>query len=265
MYACEYCTKPFNQKSHLLRHKREVHEWKLQFECEKKFKRKPDLERHKRTCCVCHRCHIQFKTPQEKKSHVCELAKKKARIVSKEHAAPMQCPRVQSPTESPPKSQPNKAESSNLQKNVAEQTAQLPPAAQPLSIPSGAPTSVLTCPPLTPAPRRRKSLQIKRPTKVSNIPPPPSLTPAPGLLANDPEPSRKAETKKKRRELEENEIIHELDPDLERFIRSNWDSIRTFSRRGPVQNLFNFYYSDDVCNLIGRIAKTIMKNQENRF
>ena len=82
---------------------------------------------------------------------------------------------------------------------------------------------------------------------------------------NDPEPLQKAETKRKWREVEENEIIHELDPDLERFIRSNWDSIHTFSRRGPVQNLFNFYYSDDVCNLIGRIAKTIMKNQENRF
>ena len=184
---------------------------------------------------------------------------KKARIVSEEHAVPVQCPRVQSPTESPPKHQPNAAESSNLQTNVAEQTAQLPPAAQSIPIPSGAPTSVLTCPPLTRAPRRRKSLKIKRPTKLSNIPSPPPLTPKPGLL---PEPPRKAETKKKWREVEENEIIQELDPDLERFIRSNWDSIRTFSRRGPVQNLFNFYYSDDVCNLIGRIAKTIMKNKK---
>ena len=124
---------------------------------------------------------------------------------------------------------------------------------------------MLTCPPLTPAPRRRKSLKIKCPTKVSNLPPPPLLIPAPRLLANDPEPPRKAETKKKWREVDENEIIHERDQDLERFIRLNWDSIPTFSRREPVQNLFNFYYSDDVCNLIGRIAKTIMKNQENRF
>ena len=37
------------------------------------------------------------------------------------------------------------------------------------------------------------------------------------------------------------------------------------SRRGPIQNLLKFYSSDDVCNLIGRIAKTIMKNQENRL
>ena len=34
MYSCEYCTKSFNQKSHLLRHKREVHEWELRFKCE---------------------------------------------------------------------------------------------------------------------------------------------------------------------------------------------------------------------------------------
>ena len=268
-YLCEYCAKPFNQKSHLLRHKREVHEWILRFECEKcekKCKRKYHLNRHRQVCCRCQRCYIQFKSPQEKKSHVCEPAKKKARIASEERAVPVQCPRLQAPTDSPPlKPQLNSVESLNLQTNVSEQTTQLPPAAQPLSISSGAPTSVLTCPPLTPAPRRHISLKIKRPTKLSNLPPPPPLTPAPGLLANDLEPPLKAETKKKWRKVDENEIILELDPDLERFIRLNWDSIRTFSRRGPVQNLFNFYYSDDVCNLIGHIAKTITKNQTNHF
>ena len=76
---------------------------------------------------------------------------KKARIVSEERAVPVQCPRVQSPTESPSKPQPNEVESPDLQTNVAEQ---LPPAAQPLPIPSGAPTSVLSCLPLSPAPRR---------------------------------------------------------------------------------------------------------------
>ena len=89
--------------------------------------------------------------PRRKKSHVCEPVMKKVRIVSEEHAVPVQCPRVQSPTELPPKSQPNEAESSNLQTNVAEQTAQLHSAVQPIPIPSGAPTSVLTCPPMTPA------------------------------------------------------------------------------------------------------------------
>ena len=126
----------------MLRHKREVHEWILRFECEKcekKFKRKHHLDQHKPACCRCQRCRVQFKSPQEKKSHVCEPAKKKTRTVSEERAVPVQCPRVQSPTELPPKVQPNAAESSNLQTNVVEQ---LPPAAQPLPIPSGAPTSV---------------------------------------------------------------------------------------------------------------------------
>ena len=101
MYSCEYCAKPFIRKDHLLRHKREVHEWILQFECErceKKFKRKHHIDRHKPTCCRCQRCHIQFKSPQEKKSQVCEPAKKKAQIVSEEHTVPVQCARVQSPT-----------------------------------------------------------------------------------------------------------------------------------------------------------------------
>ena len=61
-----------------------------------------------------HLCHIQFKSPQEKKSHVCEPPKKKARIEGEEQAVPVQCPRVQSSTESPPfKPQPNSAESLN--------------------------------------------------------------------------------------------------------------------------------------------------------
>ena len=78
---------------------------------------------------------------------------------------------------------------------------------------------MLTFPSLTPAPRRRKSLKIKRPFKISNLSPPPPLTPAPESLAND--PLRKTETKKKWREVDENETIHELDPDLERFIQIN--------------------------------------------
>ena len=140
---------------------------------------------------------------------------KKVRIASEGRAIPVQCPRVRSATKSPPlKPQPNSAESLNPQTNVAEQTAQLPLSAQLLPIPSGAPTSVLTCPSLTPAPRRHKSLKIKRPTKVSNLPPPPPSTPASESLANDPEPPRKAETNKKWREVDENEIIHELDTDL---------------------------------------------------
>ena len=50
--------------------------------------------------------------------HANQLRKKK-QIASEERAVPVQCPRVQSPTESPPlKPQPNSAESLNPQRNV---------------------------------------------------------------------------------------------------------------------------------------------------
>ena len=172
----------------------------------------------------------------------------------------------------PPKPQPTTAEKTLLNSltNKAEQLPNSPSSPQPPSIPSDAPATVLvTSPPLVPSPQRRKSLKIKRPSIVSNLPPPPPLKPAPGSLAPSSEPLRKilkkekAETEKKWREINHSEAIDERDPNLESFIRLKWDSIRTFSRRGPVQNLFNLYYNDDMCNLIVNNAKTIMKNQKN--
>ena len=160
----------------------------------------------------------------------------------------------------------------NSLKNETEQSPHLSPSPQLPTIPSGAPATVLTSPPpLTPAPRRRISLKIKRPNAVSNLPPPPPLKAAPGFFATSPEPPRKtlkkekAEIRKKRREINDTEMIDEQDPDMKSFIRLNWDSIRTFSRRVPIQNLFNFYYNDDMRNLIVDIAKTITKNQKTRF
>ena len=79
-YLCEYCTKPFIRKDHLLRHKREVHKWEVRFackKCKKNFKRKQHLDRHKQACCCCQMCRAEFKSPEEKKSHACEPAKKK--------------------------------------------------------------------------------------------------------------------------------------------------------------------------------------------
>ena len=135
----------------------------------------------------------------------------------------------------------------NLLRNEAEQSPYPSSSPQLPTIPSDAPATVLTSPPpLTPAPRRRKSLKIKQPNTVSNVPPPSLLKPAPGSFATSPEPPRKtlkkekAEIKKKQWEINYTETIDEQDPDLKSFVRLNWDSIRTFSRRGPIQNLFNF-------------------------
>ena len=275
MFKCEYCAKTFDENWILQRHKREVHEWESQFQCgkcEKKFKRKCHLDRHEKTCCRCQRCNTQFDSLQEKKNHACKPLKK-PRIAENEHAEPVQCPGVELRTEpSPAQPQPIVVEKTvlNSLRNETEQSPHPSPSTQLPTIPSGAPATVLTSPPpLTPAPRRRKSLKIKRPNAVSNLPPPPPLKAAPGFFATSPEPPRKtlkkekAEIRKKRREIKYTETIDEQDPDLKSFISLNWDSIRTFSRRGPIQNLFNFYYNDDMRNLIVDIAKTIMKNQKN--
>ena len=211
--------------------------------CEKKFKRKFNLDRHKQICCRCQRCNTQFDSFQEKKNHACN-SPKKVRIVENERAEPVQCPGVELRTEpSPAQSQLLVVEKSSLNslRNEAEQPLYPSPSPQHPTIPSGAPATVLTSPPpLTPAPRRRKSLKIKRPNAVSNLPSPPPLKAAPGFFANSPEPPRKtlkkekAEIRKKRREINDTETIDEQDPDLKSFIRLNWDSIRTFSRRGPI-------------------------------
>ena len=242
--------------------------------CEKKFKRKYHLDRHKQICCRCQRCNIQFDSFQEKKNHACKPLKK-TRIAENERVEPVQCPGVELRTEpSPAQPQPIVVEKTvlNSLRNETEQSPHPSLSPQLPTIPSGAPATVLTSPPLlTPAPRRRKSLKIKRPNAVSNLPLPPPLKAAPGFFATSPEPPRKtlkkekAEIRKKRREINDTETIDEQDPDLKSFIRLNWDSIRTFSRRGPIQNLFNFYYNDDMRNLIVDIAKTIMKNQKTRF
>ena len=81
MYACEYCTTPFIQKSYLLRHKREVHEWILRFECEKcekKFRESQILRDINVPAVFAIGVTSNSRPPQEKKSHVCEPAMKKA-------------------------------------------------------------------------------------------------------------------------------------------------------------------------------------------
>ena len=85
---------------------------------------------------------------------------KKSQIAEKERAVRVQCPKVQSSTVPPPlKPQLNSVKQMplNSQTIIAEQTPHLPPTAQPPPIPSGAPTTMLTCPPpLTPAPHDAK-------------------------------------------------------------------------------------------------------------
>ena len=205
----------------------------------KKFKRKCHLDRHEKTCCRCQRCNTQFDSLQKKKkNHACKPLKK-TRIAENERTEPVQYPGVELPTEpSPAQPQPIVVEKTvlNSLRNETEQSPHPSPPPQLPTIPSGAPATVLTSPPpLTPAPRRRKSLKIKRPNAVSNLPQLLPLKAAPGFFATSPKPPRKilkkekAEIRKKRREINDTETIDEQDPDLKSFIRLNWDLIRTFS------------------------------------
>jgi len=40
----------------------------------------------------------------------------------------------------------------------------------------------------------------------------------------------------------ENEKLNEEDPEVPAFLQRQWYSIRSFSRRGRVQDVYNFYY-----------------------
>ena len=53
--------------------------------------------------------------------------------------------------------------------------------------------------------------------------------------------------------------------ELPTFMRLCWSSIRTFIRRGTVQNVFNFYFDLDLQDLIGNIAASIVRYRKKRF
>ena len=48
-------------------------------------------------------------------------------------------------------------------------------------------------------------------------------------------------------------------------MKKYWSSIRTFSRKNKVQNIYNFYYNKDLKEMVQTITKAIMKEQKNRF
>ena len=71
--------------------------------------------------------------------------------------------------------------------------------------------------------------------------------------------------KKSNHDIEEEEKMDETDVDIKEFKKKYWSSIRTFSKKNKVQNIFNFYYNKDLKEKIQKITETIMKQQENLF
>ena len=57
----------------------------------------------------------------------------------------------------------------------------------------------------------------------------------------------------------------ESDPEIRAFMQKYCSNIQTFTKRGKVQNIFNFFYDKDFKNLIKKITHQIMKYYANRF
>ena len=59
--------------------------------------------------------------------------------------------------------------------------------------------------------------------------------------------------------------MDETDTDIKEFTKKYWSSIRTFSRKNKVQNIFNFYYNKNLKEMVQKIMEAIMKEQKNHF
>ena len=65
--------------------------------------------------------------------------------------------------------------------------------------------------------------------------------------------------------LLENEELAESDPEVKDFMQKYWGGIRSFTKKGKVQNIFNIFYNRDFKDLIETIAERIMTHQKNCF
>ena len=63
----------------------------------------------------------------------------------------------------------------------------------------------------------------------------------------------------------ENEELTESDPEVKNFMQKYWGRIRSFTKEGKVQNIYNIFYHRDFKNLVETIAERIMIHQNNRF
>ena len=256
-FKCEICDKEFSQEDNLQRHKKAVHSKNIEFNCivcERKFSRKDNLLAHKIVCCKCEHCHEQFSSPSELLNHICpekntnEPAAKRFKpdeLAVQTPLVPLSSNQVQNPEQSIPKS-----------------------------------TSVIPSKP-------RKSLKIKRPNKKSteqsnepiqnpdlaqpttrprNLISIEATPPALHVLPSEPQnPTKTKPSKRKQKEQETEETLQEQNPEIRDFLLKHWSSIRSYTRLGPVQDIFNFYYDRMFRDLVDKILTKIIQKQKNRF
>ena len=260
-FKCEICNKELSRKGDLRRHKLSVHSKSIELKCtvcEKKFSRKDYLLAHKNVCCKCRHCHEQFSSPSELLNHICPEKKTSEsaakRFKSDEPAiqtsfVPLSSNQVQNPEQS-----------------IPESTSVIPSNSKP-----------------------RKSLKIKRPNKKSTeqnnepIQNPElalpttcprnliSIEATPAALEvlpcepQNPTKTKPSNSKRKQKEQETEETLQEQNPEIRDFLLKHWSSIRSYTRLGPVQDIFNFYYDRMFRDLVDKILTKIIQKQKHRF
>ena len=63
----------------------------------------------------------------------------------------------------------------------------------------------------------------------------------------------------------ESEELTESDPEEKDFMQKYWESIRSLTKKGKVQNICNVFYERDFKDLVETIAERIMTHQKNCF
>ena len=259
-FTREICGKELSRKDKLQRHKKTVHSRSSEFECavyEKKFSRKENLLAHKNVCCKCKHCHEQFPSPSKLVNHICQEKKTTepaAKRFKPDESAiqtlivPLSSNQVQ-----------------NLEQPIPESTS---------VIPSNS--------------KLRKSLKIKRPNKksteqnnepIQNPDSAQSTTCPKNLISVEATPAalevlicepqnltktKPSNSKRKQKEQEPEESLQEQNPEIRNFLLKHWYSIRSYTRLGPIQDIFNFYYDRMFRDLVDKVLTKIVQKQKNR-
>ena len=95
--------------------------------------------------------------------------------------------------------------------------------------------------------------------------PRPDAAPTNDKSFDEPSIKKRKYFKPDQHKLLENEELTESDPEVKDFMQKYWGSIRSFTKKGKIQNIFNIFYDRDFKDLIEAIAERIMAYQKNRF
>ena len=77
--------------------------------------------------------------------------------------------------------------------------------------------------------------------------------------------SKNKKNASKNQEYDESEKIEESDDEITQLMKNYFGSIRSFSKKGLIQSVFNFFLNDDFQNLVSKIHEVIMNSQFSRF